>query len=349
MALAPETPLRRPEPEHGFSQHIQVPARHAGGSVSVGDTERDNPDVEVDFWMEVIEDYTGKSFAECTLGDLVKAEGADGEEIRRRELGIVGMDAFLMANACGGTPTARPEDLEVHPEDQTVYIAFTDATDSSDGSPDGRIFPDSAMDNSRQYGAIYRIIEGGSESADSDPAALTFTWGKFVASGEVAEQGGGFACADNMVFDPSHNLWMVTDISTSAHNFPTSRELVDGTFAGGKYFPGVFGNNAMFMIPTSGERQGVPQLFATAPMESELCGPTFTEDGRTLILSVQHPGEWIGTRTADNGEEERLHQVFGRDGEPFEQKRQVPLGSNFPYGEKGKAPKPCVVCITRET
>lgn len=348
IPLAADTPLRRPEPEYGYSQHVQVPARFAGGSVSVGDTERDNPDVEVEYWVGVIEKFTGKPFAECTLGDLVKADGQDEAEIRARKTGIVAMDAFLMANACGGTPTARPEDLEVHPGDQTVYIAFTDATDSSDGSPDGRIFPDSAYDNSRQYGAIYRIIEGGEESADSDPASLTFTWGKFVASGEVADQGGGFACADNMVFDPARNLWMVTDITTSAQNFRTTRDLADGTYPGGKYFPGVFGNNAMFMIPTEGDLAGVPQLFATAPMESELCGPTFTEDGRTLILSVQHPGEGAGTRVAEHSEEERLHQVHDRKNQPFEQKRTVPIGSNFPSGKLGEAPKPCVVCITRK-
>ncbi|MCG8462907.1 MAG: DUF839 domain-containing protein, partial [Holophagales bacterium] len=262
IPLRTDTPLRRPEPEHGFSQHMKVPSRFKGGAVGVGDTERDNPELEVDDWISVIERFTAKPFAECTLGDLVRAEGSDDEEIRQKKNGVIAMDAFLMANASGGTPTARPEDLEVHPVDRTVYIAFTDATDSSDGSPDSRIFPDSSMESSRQYGAIYRILEGGSESPDSDPAADTFTWGKFVASGEVAEDGGGFACADNMVFDPRGHLWMVTDITTSAQNFPTTRKLVDGTFPGGKYFPGVFGNNSMFLIPTEGALAGMPQLFA---------------------------------------------------------------------------------------
>ena len=351
IPLVPDTPLRRPEPEHCFSQHVQVPSRFVGGPVKVGDTERDNPEIEVEDWMDIVANFASKPFADCTLGDLVKvdadgAESMDEATLRQHKNGILAMDAFLMANACGGTPSARPEDLEVHPDDRTVYIAFTDATDSSDGSPDGRIFPDSARENSRQYGAIYRILEGGSESADSDPASTTFKWGKFVASGEVAEQGGGFACADNMVFDPSGHLWLVTDISTSAQNFPTTRELIDSTQPGGKNFPGVFGNNAMFMLPTRGDHAAKPQLFALAPMDAELCGPTFTEDGETLILSVQHPGEVDGTRHG-GAADVQTHIVHDRRNEPFEQQRTVPVGSNFPHGESGKAPRPCVVCVTR--
>lgn len=343
IALAPETPLRRPEPEHTFTSHVQVPARFVGGFVGVGDTERDRPALEVDAWVEIIENFCGKPFVECTLGDLVRAEGESEEEVRERLRGILVMDAFVMANSVGGTPTARPEDLEVHPKDQSVYIAFTDATDGSAGAPDRRIFPDSNKRTSRQYGAVYRVVEDG-----DDPAATTFSWGNFVSSGEVAEQGGGFASADNLVFDPDGNLWMVTDITRNSQNFPNDRAALTGTDAGGKQFPGIFGNNALFMIPTSGAKAGIPHLFAIGPMECEMCGPTFTEDGRTLILSIQHPGEKNGARQSANPTAEQVQIIHDRDNNPFEQIRTVPLGSNFPHGELDRAPRPCVVCITRE-
>ncbi|MEO1368066.1 MAG: alkaline phosphatase PhoX, partial [Acidobacteriota bacterium] len=158
IPLTPETPLRAPEPEHCFSEHVQVPARFVGGAVAVGDTERDRPDIEVEYWQEIIESFTGKKFADCTLGDLVKADGESDDDVREKKLGVILMDAFLMANACGGTPSARPEDLEVHPKDNTVFIAFTDNTDGGDGSPDLRIFPHSRLDKSLQYGAVYRIV-----------------------------------------------------------------------------------------------------------------------------------------------------------------------------------------------
>lgn len=346
IPLRPDTPLRRPEPEQCFTGHVQVPARFVGGPLPIGDKERDNPARSVEEWMEIVESYVfethgqKKPFAQCVLGDLV--EGGHPQ-------GVLLMDAFLMANACGGTPSARPEDLEVHPFDKTIYIAFTENAGSSDGSPDRRIFKDSDGTSSRQYGALYRLLEGGVEGPESDPAATTFTWGQFLGSGEVADKGNGFGFADNLVFDPQGHLWMVTDITTTAQNSPTSRLREDGTYPGGLNFPGIFGNNAMFVIPTHGEHAGQPFLFATGPMDCEFCGPTFSEDGLTLILSVQHPGELDGMATADRPPEEREHLLLDRDGKSFTQKRKVPIGSNFPHGQKGRAPRPAVVCIRRKT
>jgi len=45
--------------------------------------------------------------------------------------GAVLVDAFLAANLAGG-PTARPEDLEVHPETKEVFIAYTDGAQVMD-------------------------------------------------------------------------------------------------------------------------------------------------------------------------------------------------------------------------
>lgn len=346
IPLRPDTPLRRPEPEQCFTQHVQVPSRFVGGPVAIGDPERDNPDISVDDWIGIVESYVAethgkkKKFADCTLGDLVEGENPQG---------VLLMEAFLMANTCGGTPSARPEDLEVYPFDRTVYIAFTENAGSSDGSPDRRIFPDSDATSSRQYGALYRLIEGGVEGPESDPAATTFTWGRFLGSGEVADKGNGFGFADNLVFDPQGHLWMVTDITTTAQNAPTRRQREDGSHPGGLNFPGIFGNNAMFVIPTHGDHAGQPFLFATGPMDCEFCGPTFTEDGLTLILSVQHPGELDGMALAERPPETREHLLLDRDGKSFLQRRQVPIGSNFPHGQKGRAPRPAVVYIRRKT
>ncbi len=338
IALAPDTPLRAPEVDHYASRHAWLPRRdgdNPGGHAAVGLEGARAFDMTVADWIKSVEAFSGKTFDQMTLGDLVRA--ADGIDAQA----VLVTDAYAMANTVGGTPTARPEDIEVHPVDSSIYIAFTDSTGSGDGSPDVRIFPDSAGKNSRQYGAIYRLAEDG-----NDPAATTFTWGKFVASGEMADGGGGFACADNLVFDPQANLWMVCDITTPAHNFTVTRDEGDRTAPGMPGFVGVFGNNALFMIPTAGPRAGLPHCFAIGPMECEMTGPTFTDDGLTLIVAVQHPGETYGPRK-NAAADTRPMRLATRDGTLFTQQRTVPLGSNFPSGKDGDVPRPCVVCITR--
>lgn len=339
VTLTPATPLKRPQPETTAGNHVWLPYRPAGGHVAVGAGKAS--EMSVRRWVGSIEMFTGKPLDQTTLADL-----CDAALDETGKQAVIVTDAYVMANAAGATPTARPEDIEIHPLDQSVYIAFTDSTGSGDGSPDARIFPDSKGDTSRQYGAIYRLVE-----KDNAPHATAFTWGKFVASGEVCEQGSGFACADNLVFDPQANLWMVCDISTPRHNFPVTRQLDDKTNPGGSGFVGVFGNNAIFCIPTTGEHAGKPFCFGIGPMECEITGPTFTDDGRALIVAVQHPGELHGTRAAADvkqpTEELRTMVLADVDGKPFEQKRTVPLGSNFPDKKPGAVPKACVLVIRR--
>lgn len=117
------------------------------------------------------------------------------------------------------------------------------------------------------YGSILKV-----EEKRNDPLALEFRSSLFMAGGEQA----GFACPDNLVFDRGGNLWVATDISGKLMNK-------------GEYVP--FKNNGLFFIPMSGKDAGQPKLVATAPSDAEFTGPAFSPDGRTLFLSVQHPGE----------------------------------------------------------
>jgi secreted PhoX family phosphatase len=142
---------------------------------------------------------------------------------------------------------------------------------------------------------------------------------------------------------------MVTDITTTAQNFPVNRE--DESEPGKSKFMGVFGNNALFIIPTNGPDAGVPRCFATGPMECELTGPWHTED-HCLLIAVQHPGEVHGARGFPGVDQpmdirDREVSIMGRDGNLFTQHRTVPLGSNFPDNQSGAIPRPCVVCIRR--
>jgi uncharacterized protein len=163
--------------------------------------------------------------------------------------------SFQAASAAGGTAADRPEDIEVHPRDGSIYIAFTNNGDR--GIP---------------HGYIVRL--------EDDPGADdAFQWDVF-AFGGPAGAGGGFSAPDNLVFDAAGNLWIVTDISTGK----IAAAGRDPEFAS-------FGNNGVFFCATDGPDQGRCYQFASAPVEAEATGPTWSPGGKSLFLSIQHPGE----------------------------------------------------------
>lgn len=92
----------------------------------------------------------------------------------------------------GGTPTDRPEDVEISPFDKTVFIAHTN------NDKHGNF-----------HGHITRFIEDG-----DDLGALTFDFEIFAAGGKQS----GFSAPDNLTFDSFGNLWTVTDMSSSKLN-----------------------------------------------------------------------------------------------------------------------------------
>lgn len=273
--------------------------------------------------------------------------------------GAVLTDAFLAANLAGGTPTARPEDLEVHPTTKEVFIAYTDGAPGSDGYPDSRIFQVAKLSTdvnaTQQSGGLYKIIEDS-----TDGSGLTFRWQKFAQGGEAGSlTGAGFANVDNLVFDNQANVWGVTDMSTTTHNgfnvgaagTPTT---IDHTASGNvSNFTGVFGNNWLFYIPTSGANAGYVIPFAYGPVRCEITGPTFVGD--TLIVAVQHPGEDCPIN--DGTVLSRDIEILNLNGTTFNQTRTVPRGSSWPSnistdgGGKGESkglPRPSVIGIIRK-
>lgn len=323
VASTPVNPIR-PSNLAGAPGRIRLPKRANPIDVAVdGGTTQFSTDASVDQFAATFP----------TLASLYP--GLTPEEVQ----GAILIDAFPAANAVGATPTARPEDVEVHPIDKSVYIAFTDHAPGGDGSPDKRIFPDSAGTNTRQYGSIMRLAE-----SNDNLAATTFTWGRFVNSGEPFEGGGGFAAADNLLFDANGNMFVVCDISTEVINQPVTRT---GTTAPGTdAFRGIFGSNALWLIPTSGPNAGVPICLGYGPNECEMTGPSFTPSGDQLVLSIQHPGEANGIRgRVASPTVSRQFSLMTTTGQPFTQTRSVPLGSNWPSKQLNVAPRPAVIGV----
>lgn len=117
------------------------------------------------------------------------------------------------------------------------------------------------------HGSILKIMED-----NNDKTSTTFQSETYVIGGEKEM----FSSPDNMAFDPKGNLWFTTDVSGSS--------LGIGEYA-------FFNANRLFVIPRSGKNQGQLICVASAPVAAEFTGPFFHPNGKTLFLSVQHPGE----------------------------------------------------------
>jgi hypothetical protein len=248
-----------------------------------------------------------------TLASLYRGEGEE-------RMGAILIDAHLAANAVGATPGARPEDTVIDPASGDLLIAFTSAgSDPAQGTADPAIFAGPAGEPLWPHGWVMRLSEevnGG------------FRW-RLVATGGTPWQGGlGFSHPDNLAVDRAGRIWITTDR-------PTRSTALD-----------VFGNNSCWVLPRHGAAAGQALCFATAPMESELCGPCFDADQSSLFLAVQHPGEDHGNRLGGAGEW-RSFELVDRDGHAFQQRRWIPLGSNWPSGVPGRPPRPGLVAIRR--
>ena len=94
--------------------------------------------------------------------------------------------------AVGGTKLDRPEDVEIHPHDGTVFLALTNNTG-----------------HGNFHGQIVQFTP-----ANNDHASDSFTFEVFVAGGQQS----GITCPDNLHFDSKGNLWVVEDYAASETN-----------------------------------------------------------------------------------------------------------------------------------
>jgi len=152
----------------------------------------------------------------------------------------------------GATELNRPEDIEIDPITGGVFVSLTNNKGKGD-----------------YHGSILKV-----EETNGAYDALTFKASTYKAGGEE----NGFSCPDNLAFDMAGNLWITSDMSGGSMNK-----------VGKPYMP--FKNNSLFVIPRFGEDAGKVIRVASAPRDAELTGPWFSPDGKTLFLSVQHPGE----------------------------------------------------------
>ncbi len=207
--------------------------------------------------------------------DLTAENGFDSQ-------GAVMIDTRGAAKRRGATPMDRPEWIAVHPTTREVYCSLTN--NSHRGGKDAAP-PDPANPRAKNiFGHIIRWREAG-----ADPAAAKFEWDVFLLAGDPAakdaERRGNvkgnvaFACPDGLAFDARGLLWIQTDSSTKS--MPTD------DWAN-------IGNNQMLAADAA---TGEVRRFLTGPAGCEITGITWTPDGRTMFINIQHPGEPSGERS----------------------------------------------------
>jgi secreted PhoX family phosphatase len=183
------------------------------------------------------------------------------------------IDPRTAGDVVGATKMDRPEDIEVNPVNQKVYMVMTNNTNR--GVEDNPGTDESNPRPENIWGHIIEVAEAG-----GDHAATEFEWDIFLLCGDPADESTYFAGfpkekvskmanPDNITFDTRGNLWISTD------GQPSSLEVNDGLFA----------------VPVDGADRGYLRQFFSSVTGSEVSGPHFTPDDTTLFAAIQHPGE----------------------------------------------------------
>lgn len=183
------------------------------------------------------------------------------------------IDTRRAAAALGATPMDRPEDIETNPSNGRVYAVLTNNTQRS---------KELAPANPRAknpHGHILELTPPARQDGKLDHTADKYTWDAFLLAGKPDEDGGHYgegtqvwlSSPDNIAFDPKGRLWIASDQGKEQ----ASNAIPDG----------------MFVCDTDGPHRAKLKFFYAVPRGAECCGPTFTPDGKTLFIAVQHPGE----------------------------------------------------------
>jgi secreted PhoX family phosphatase len=224
------------------------------------------------------------------------------------------IDARLAADKLGATPMDRPEDVQPHPTNGKVFVMLTN---NAQRRPE-----QVSKANPRPENVFGHVIE--MTAPGGDHTAATFRWDILIKCGDprVAAVGaqwhpgqsadGWFGSPDNCAVDAAGRLWIATDQGSGwAH-----AQHADGLYA----------------VETEGKLRGLSKLFFRVPVGAEMCGPCFTPDSTTLLVSVQHP--------ATDGVKD--WKPFGRESTYDDP------ATRWPDFKPGMPPRPAVMAIRRK-
>ncbi len=195
------------------------------------------------------------------------------------DLGEVLIKTRQASDLLGATKMDRPEWLAIDPQSGWVYCTLTNNRDRGVGDK-----PALDAANPRANNTMGHIIRW---KEDGDFDGLGFAWNHLLLAGDAQStradakgniKGDNFSSPDTIAFDPQGRLWIGTDVGQSSLNQGEMARL---------------GNNQLLACDVA---SGEVRRFLTGPVACELAGATWTPDGRTLFVNVQHPGEPVSER-----------------------------------------------------
>ena len=217
-------------------------------------------------------------FSETGRGEWMELTPASSGMFSQAEISIHTRQA---ASALGATTMDRPEWVATNPMKVEAYCALTNNKNrgikpnaGGDPTPVGGPNPREA----NHYGQIVRWIPD-----NEDHTATGFQWNLYVVAGNPTVHQDAYAGSDNVnednmfnspdgiAFDTQGGLWIQTD----------------GNYSNSEDFAGQ-GNNQMLMGDTE---TGEIKRFLVGPRECEITGITWSTDGKTMFVGIQHPGE----------------------------------------------------------
>ncbi len=238
---------------------------------------------------------------------LVHGQGKLTAENGFADQATVLVNARLAADALGATKMDRPEDIDVDPRTNKVYLMLTNNANRKSEQVDAA--------NPRAGNRFGHIIEMMPDSGDH--ASTRFRWEILVKCGDHTDpkvgasfnpattKDGWFGMPDNSMIDPRGRLWIATD-----GNSPLATGRADGIWA----------------LETEGKARGTAKHFFRCPNGAELCGPCMTPDMTTMFVAIQHPGE---------SEDPKVLATFENP------------STRWPDFKPGMPPRPSIVAITK--
>ena len=180
------------------------------------------------------------------------------------------IEARRAGDVVGATKMDRCEDVEPNVQTNKVYVNCTLNPKRGTAEYEGSNPVNPRIEN--EAGHTIEITP-----PDGDHTAMVMEWEILLMAGSAEHQAqygstvehdAIFACPDNAAVDPKGRLWITTDGSQEVLG------IGDGIYA----------------VETKGKRRGQPCRLFAAPEGAEVTGPCFSPDGKTLFLSIQHPG-----------------------------------------------------------